>query len=37
MSEAGRGQEVISERSRIEGHLERLKRLFVLGDLKERE
>jgi site-specific DNA recombinase len=35
--EGGRGQETIDERRRIKGQLERLKRLFVLGDLTERE
>jgi len=34
---ATRGREVVQERARIEGQLERLKRLFVLGDLSERE
>jgi hypothetical protein len=33
--EAGRGQEIVSDRKRIKGQLERLKRLFVLGDLAE--
>jgi hypothetical protein len=34
---AGARQDVARERSRIEGQLERLKRLFVLGDLLEAE
>jgi len=37
LQEAGRGQDVVRERTRIEGQLERLKRLYVLGDLTERE
>ncbi len=32
---AGKRQDVARERARIEGQLERLKRLFVLGDLSE--
>jgi site-specific DNA recombinase len=35
--EAGRGQDILSDRTRIKRQLERLKRLFVLGDLTERE
>jgi DNA invertase Pin-like site-specific DNA recombinase len=34
---AGRQKDIEGERVRIESHLERLKRLFVLGDMTERE
>ena len=33
----GKQRDVAQERARVEGQLERLKRLFVLGDLEEEE
>lgn len=36
-NDMGRGQQTVNERKRIETHLNRLKRLYMMGDLEERE